>query len=66
MYDPELDEVVREATVPNTDLLIQVRSYNGGPEKVAINRVVEKRGEVSTGRISCILRDRWDDPVYDQ
>ncbi len=58
-YDQDLNEVINEVAIPNTDLLIQVRSYNGGPAKVAVSRVVEKRGEVSTFPAKRVTLDEW-------
>lgn len=55
-YEPDKDEVLLERAVPGTDIIIQIRAYNGGEAKVAISRVVERRdGTIITpaaGRLS--------------
>lgn len=49
-WDPDLDEIVRElGTVrepkdAKTKINVSVRRYDGGPEKVAIQRIRTKKG----------------------
>ena len=59
-YDPNLDEVINEVAVPNTDILLQVLSYNGGPAKVSLNRVILKKdGNTSTFPAKRLTLEEW-------